>query len=112
MHIIYRLCAAVALVTGSALTIGKSLSFVKADLTGGGAQLMVHAAAPAEAIMEVTEKVSAASELIVGLLLILLGFCLHALLMAHDERTVPIRVVPRKTLHSPQWFWIEMKISR
>lgn len=113
MRILYRIFTALVLDTGIALTIGNSISYARAELTGGGANLLMHAAAgiPApEPVMAVYRRAYAAEDMVIGMLLILMGFLLHALLLAKDERTVPITVVPRKRLQAPKWFWIEMHI--
>lgn len=111
--ILYRILTALVLDTGIALTIGNSISYARAELTGGGTSLLLHSAAlpvPPEAIMHVYERAYAAEDMMIGLLLILLGFCLHALLMARDERNVPVTIVPRKRFQTPRWFWIEIHI--
>lgn len=113
MRILYRILTALVLDSGIAVTVGNSISYAKAQVTGLGSDIMLHAAAlptPPEAISHVYERAYAGTDLVIGILLILMGFCLHALLMARDERTVPVKAVPRKHLRSPRWFWIEIRI--
>lgn len=113
MNILYRIVTALVLDTGIAVTIGNSIAYARAELTGMGTDLLLHSAAlptPPEAIVHVYERAYAAEDMVIGMLLILLGFCLHALMVAREERRVPITVVSRKRFQTPRWFWIEMRI--
>ncbi len=113
MKIAYRIFTALILDSGIALTIGNSIAYYKAQLTGIGTDVLMHSAgmqAVTVPLEPIYDRIYAAEDMFMGMLLILLGFCLHALLLAREERNVPIKVVPRR-LHSPRWFWIEMRIS-
>lgn len=115
MRILYRILTALILDSGIALTIGNSISYARAELTGGGASLLIQSAGLSTEHMHMAatyERVHAGEDMVIGILLILLGFCMHALLMARDEHSVRIRAVPRtrKKLQSPQWFWMEIRL--
>lgn len=112
MHILYRILTALVLDSGIALTIGNSIAYYRAQLTDMGSDILMHSAAMQVAsvpMAPVIERSYAAEDMFIGMLLILLGFCLHALMLAREERNVPIKVVPRR-LQAPRWFWIEMRI--
>ena len=117
MQSVLRLLTSTVLVAGIMLTIGNAVIYTNADLTGGGATVSLHPAATSliKAPVAVTnvlpayEKANAADELVVGILLIMLGFFLHALVMSRDERNVHITVKPsRRKIR--EWFWIEMRV--
>lgn len=116
MQPILRLLTSTVLVAGIMLTIGNSFIYTKADLTGMDADISLHPAAtsiiktPAvvTSVLPAYEKANAADELVVGILLIMLGFFLHALAVSREERNVHITVKPRKKLR--EWFWVEMRV--
>ncbi|HVW66304.1 MAG TPA: hypothetical protein VHA78_01070 [Candidatus Peribacteraceae bacterium] len=117
MHSILRLLTSTTLVAGIMLTIGNAFIYTQADLTGGGATVSLHPAAtsmlktPAVVtnVLPAYEKANAADELVVGILLIMLGFFLHALVMSREERNVHITVKPSRR-KVREWFWIEMRV--
>ena len=92
---------------------------MKAQLSGGGAEVIMHPAATAS-IKEFTpiisavplyEQATAADQMVVGILLILLGFFMHGLMTSHEERTVRVKAVPRKKQnHKHNLFWMEMRV--
>lgn len=108
MKHVYHLFTGLVLVSGIVLTVANGMMYTSAQLTGGGASL--HDAAPVAPFIAASEYANAGTQMVMGILLILLGFLLHALLVARDERSVPITVVPRSRLQSPKWFWIEMSL--
>lgn len=50
----------------------------------------------------------AAANLVTGILLIVLGFFIHALVRAREELTVPVTVKPKQK--KTTWFWMEMRV--
>lgn len=117
MHSLLRFFAATALAWGIMLTIGNAAIYMKADLTGvgttvhlhGAATNIIHAPAVVTSVIPAYEKANAADELVVGILLIMLGFFLHALIVSREERKVHITAKPsRRTVR--EWFWVEMRV--
>ena len=118
---VLRSLAALTLAMGISLTVANDIGYVHASLTGVGTNvLMLHAAAPAtmRTGIPVISNISAyaqthaTDQMTVGILLILLGFCLHAFTVSHESHRVRITAVPRKksTARSRSWFWMEMQI--
>lgn len=127
--------AVFSLFAGIVLVVQGSFGTLNANLTGGGA-LVIDKAIPAEAIVmqadgihgaapfvPLYESAVAASQLAMGVLLIVLGFFLHAFLMSRGERSVPVHEAPATApkedmmpfdptplTRKRQWYWIEMKI--
>src|SRR5690349_14471645 len=114
------------LLTGIILAFGNEISFVQANLTAPGSTVIdhqtptndtatlkpspFHGAAP---IDTGAKELSAATEIAVGILLILLGFLLHSYLKVNsDERPVRItavesrRTVPLRTSRKERWYWV------
>lgn len=124
MKNILRFVTGMILTSGIALTIGNQLIYASVVFgSGGGAQLQMHSAAPAEiqttmeatsAVLPAYEQANASVQMVVGILLILLGFFLHGLLASHDERTVKVKAVPRKKqahkTSKKHLFWMEMRV--
>lgn len=54
-------------------------------------------------------QAEAAAQLTLGLMLIVLGFFVHGLARAREERPVHISVVPPKK-RPAKWFWMELRI--
>jgi hypothetical protein len=87
-----------------------------ASLTAPGSTVMDRAATAgiqlhqaASAVPNVYQQADAAIQLVMGILLIVLGFFLHALArMQNGERPVHITVKPKKKRQ--MWFWVDMRI--
>lgn len=117
-HEFLRLSRSTALVAGIALLWSTNYDALVGDLTGQGSTVLrwlgtgeptllqgpLHAAAFTE------EVPSGGTELLFGILLILLGFLLHALLTIQRERPVHITVRKPNVQRSnyTEWFWIEL----
>lgn len=92
------------------IAISGSLAVTHASLTHPGSTLLdsmgqLHAAP----ITDVYERADAGIQLIAGILLVLLGFFLHALARTQSgERPVHITVKP--SAKRRMWFWIEMHV--
>jgi hypothetical protein len=134
-----RAVVTLSLVAGILLVARGGMGTLGANLSGGGA-LVINRATPTEALLmqdplhgaafvPLYESAAAARELALGVLLILFGFFLHALLRSNDERRVPVRVVEpeqaaadtsfpedpmpfetRRGASGRQWYWMEIKI--
>ncbi len=111
------------LTSGIALTIGNGLMYAQVDYqSGGGATLQMHGAAPevnplqptmeaTNAVLPAYERANASTEMVVGILLILLGFFLHGLLRTQDERNVRVKAVPRKAKSTKKkWYYLELQV--
>jgi hypothetical protein len=124
MKSILRFVTAMVLVSGIAMTLSNQLMYAQVHYeTGGGATLHLHGAAPAaiqssfeasNAVLPEYRQANASAQMVIGILLILLGFFLHGLLESHEERTVPVKVGKRKkSAHRPKkrnLFWMEMQV--
>lgn len=109
-----HLFAGIALLAGISLTAlhgpvfaslsGGDMTIVDQMLPGGEQQRASPAAAP-----DPLAQAQAATQLSLGLLLIVLGFFLHGLARTREERPVHITVVPGKKRRSA-WFWMEMRM--
>jgi hypothetical protein len=109
-----------SLFAGIALVIQGGIGTLKADLTGVGSTVLAYenqiiddGALHGAAFVPLYESAAAGMQLAVGVLLIVLGFFLHALFMAGDERRVRVHAVDKPKLvlqKQPQWFWIEMRM--
>ena len=121
MHTLLRFLTGLTLTVGITLTIANGMAFTHADLTGGG--VLLHQAAglaPVQSIPDASympsyELTTVADELVTGILLILLGFFLHAFLISQHkryERAVPITVVPRKQEPTKKraMYWMEVTV--
>lgn len=104
-----------ALVGGISLSISRS--FTVASLTQGGTTLIdistyssiqkLHSAATV--MTPNYQSAEAGVQLIIGILLILLGFFLHAFArMQKGERPVHITIKPKK--NRQMWYWVDMRI--
>jgi Zn-dependent protease len=112
-----RLLTALVLVSGISMTIGNGFTFSQAQLSGGGANILHSAASTqaqvlTEAVLPAYQHADAATQMVIGILLILLGFFMHGLMISHEERNVHITVVPRKKRanRTQRWFWMEMRV--
>ena len=119
-HILHRLLNVVA---GLALITGIGLSSqgmaLYASLSGQGATILspakpstngaeLHAAADSVSVS--FERADAGLQLVLGILLIVLGFFIHGLVRARqEERPVHISVVPSRKKRSV-WYWLEMRV--
>jgi len=56
------------------------------------------------------QQADAGIQLILGMLLIVLGFFVHGLARSTHERSVHITIAPPKPKHERKWFWMEMRI--
>ncbi len=117
------------LLTGIALSFHGEWETLQSNVSGGGATLFTALAGDESlhgaAVVQQYASAAAAKELVLGLLLILMGFMAHALLASHHERRVRVTAVdpdegplqgkpatpPLSPEKKPQWFWVEMKIS-
>jgi hypothetical protein len=108
-----QILSAIALLWGIGLTAAHSLAI--GSLTAPGST-MLHTSASTEEILHsaayvAMERADAGIQLITGILLILLGFFLHAFArMQNGERPVHISVKPGKNEKRRMWYWIEMRI--
>ncbi len=109
-----QILSAMALLWGIGLTAAHSLAI--GSLTAPGSTVVergpvgetLHSAAFMTASME---RADAGIQLITGILLILLGFFLHAFArMQNGERPVHISVKERSHEKRRMWYWIEMRI--
>lgn len=109
------------LFAGLMLISGISLSAMQvpqyANLSGGGASIginpqnhSVELRPAAVAYVNHYEQADAGVQLILGMLLILLGFFIHGFARANSERPVHITVKPSRRTHEKKWFWMEMQI--
>lgn len=120
MHISALKASSVAsLITGITMAFSANAQLLHAQLTGQGSdileappsslQIMQGPALPLHnaAFAEQYAVAVAGQNLVIGILLILLGFFLHAFILAHNERRVPIHPGHRS---SERWYWVEMKV--
>ena len=126
---ILKIASFVALHLGIVIAFGAEVDYVKASLTSHGALVtekvaetaILKGAAPA--FLPLYEKAAASQEIIMGILLILLGFFLHAFVTARlqkhvrvqpedDERPIKVHQAPRMQRKDPKIFWMEVNISR
>lgn len=113
MNLILRFLSVFALISGMALAGGNALPTLNAALIEQNA---THPAASSQLTMDpiasAYQPASAAEELTIGVLLIVLGFFLHALIKSRESRRVHISVVPRKekTIRPKELYWMEMKM--
>jgi|CXWL01.1.fsa_nt_gi hypothetical protein len=119
MKILLHLVTALVLSLGIQLTVSNGMHYTKAQLTGVGSDILTHPAAspllkevfPTHSFVPLYEQATAADQMVVGILLILLGFFMHALLVSHGERNVRITAVPRQEKpRTRTFFWIEMRV--
>ena len=107
-----RLAASISVFTGFCMAVANGKS-VEASLSGIGSSVLTHPAAPLALqqgpVTSVTlfEQTQSIQQFAIGLLLILLGFFLHAFLLSRS-RSVHITVAPKQSVRS--WFWIEMRV--
>lgn len=106
----------IAVTTASVLETGEGALLAPATATISGS-------APAHSVLKAANTLHAAardgmnmiitSQLITGVLFVLLGFFLHAILVSHKspsgERPVHVTVKKRKK-KEPTWYWMELKI--
>ena len=120
--------ATLSLAVGIMLTIKGNIALL-GDLTGQGSLIQ---SSPQTALMQPREELHSAApfavaasqtftaqQITIGILLILLGFLLHAMTMTrNNERKVHITVKPKQNTASnipqafqkQQWFWVEMRL--
>ena len=102
MKIILHLITALVLSLGIEMTLSNGMHYAEAQLTGVGTNVLMHPAAapllkevfPTSSFVPLYEQATAADQMVVGILLILLGFFIHALLISHEERSVRTRREP------------------
>ena len=114
---------ACSLITGITMVIGSSVTFLQGNLTAPGSTLvehrippngLLHASAPQALLTQ------AASQMILGMLLITLGFLFYVLSLIQEQRKVKITHVPphspqqlamrRAARKGPKWFWVEISV--
>lgn len=98
------LAAAGAPVYGSLSGVGTSVVYTKVP---SGEMLQ---ATDAIAIAHAYQAADAAIQLILGMLLILLGFFMHGFARVQDERHVHITVKPSQKKPGGIWYWMELHI--
>lgn len=110
------------LVAGLMLISGISLAAMQAptyaNLSGGGASVGINLQSndvelrPAATVTYINpyQQADAGIQLILGMLLIMLGFFIHGFARASSERPVHITIAPPKPKHEHKWFWMEMRI--
>ncbi len=110
-HILPRALNALAgLSLTAGIVVSGSLALTQASLSAPGSTLLdsggqLHAAT----VIDVYQSADAGIQLIAGILLVLLGFFLHALARTRSgERPVHITVKP--STKRRMWFWIEMRV--
>ncbi len=109
-----NLLAALTLISG--ISLSASQTMVMASLSGQGSNIvdrgpMAEEFHSASTIVPINtyQHVDAGIQLILGILLIVLGFFIHGLARSTGERPVHITVTPSPKKR-PLWFWMEMKI--
>lgn len=110
-HILPRMLNTLAgLSLAAGIAVSGSVTISQASLTHPGSTLLdsmsqLHAAP----VVSIYERADAGIQLIAGILLVLLGFFLHALARTRSgERPVHITVKP--SAKRRMWFWIEMRV--
>ena len=110
---------AFVLVAGMTLAVHGSLGTVPANATGQGGLieskiLLQDTPHQAAAVAEQFSHAYAAQQFIVGVLLILLGFFLHAFMVSRSGRSVPVREVKREqkpqTVYRREWIFMNMGV--
>ncbi len=116
-----RVITALVLAYGIALTAMNGITYTRAELSGGGATVLTLHPAASSTIRQAMaipsalgthQPTNAADEFVMGILLILLGFFLHAFLVSYEhrsERNIPIKVIPRKK-KSSAIYWMQVKV--
>jgi hypothetical protein len=112
-----------SLLLGSAMAFVNEATLLSAEVTTGqGSSVLDHPAARAlnqslhGAALATQQTITAVAgqQLVTGILLILLGFFLHALFLSQQtgERRVHVTAAPtqKPVFKKGQWFWVEMKI--
>jgi hypothetical protein len=110
----------VSLITGITMAFSANAQLLNAELTGKGSSVIetppsglaimqgpslpLHSAAFAEQY----EIAAAGQNLVIGILLILLGFFLHAYVVAQSERKIPVHEGHKSS--TQRWYWVEMKV--
>ncbi len=108
-----QILSAVALLWGIGLTAAHSLAI--GSLTAPGSTVLDAPEGAGETLRSAAyvmsmERADAGIQLITGILLILLGFFLHAFArMQNGERPVHISVKERKEKRR-MWYWVEMRM--
>jgi hypothetical protein len=96
-----------SLIMGIGITASQGSLY--ANVTGVGSTVF-HTAAPAQiAFTQPLMAAQAGANFVFGILLIVLGFFIHGLVRARDERHVHITVKPSKKRRA-SWFWMEMRV--
>lgn len=113
-----RLAAMAFVLAGSVLSFQAEWTMLTGQLSGQGSSLTslgvmddtaLHMAGPA--VAETMRSAEIGIQLIFGVLLVLLGFFLHALLATREEHAVPIRIV-EKPKRRRAFYWMEMHVER
>jgi len=126
---ILKIAAFVSLHLGIVMAFSGEVDYVKASLTSQGSLVteriaesaILKGAAPA--FLPLYEKAAASQEVVVGVLLILLGFFFHAFYKIRsphpvrieeekesDDRAVTVHQAPRMQRKEQKVFWMEMRI--
>lgn len=120
IHSLLRAATAVSLMTGITLVFVQSNVSMQASLTSPGSTVLDRPEMTEETLRAMPVLHSAATgsdagiQLLLGVLCILLGFLLHALLRHREERNVHITVVKNRKAPKPRaeakWFWIHLHV--
>jgi hypothetical protein len=135
-----RFTVALALVTGIALSAQGGLGTLNGSMTSGGGVLLTNYRQPsaepmlmqgdlhgAASLVPAYESAAAARQLVMGMLLILFGFFLHAFTMSNGERSVRVHEASSPDISPDQqtedmmpfepvatrekrWYWMEIKM--
>ena len=110
-----RVLVAIVTIVGSSLTLLNMDGAQKSLLGNLSAQIDqpiypdASLQAPNPRFIDAYEQANAAGQFVLGLLLIVLGFMLHALMVSTEDRTVPVHAAPPKKKRR-SWFWMEMRV--
>lgn len=117
---VLRFATAATLMTGIFLVFGGSGMRMKAQLSGHGSTVMTNMTTEAETMLHgaaadpaLANVAAAQQNLVIGILLILTGFLLHALMTERGERTVRVKEVPRKSpkkAKKEELFWMHVRV--
>lgn len=125
---VLQTAAAFSLLLGIVLVLGSGTPLlIQANLTGQGSTILMQpqeapillTPAHGAALPQVAPLAQAHAQLLIGMLLILLGFLFHVLLRLRgaDRNSVRIRSVPHTPVHTtrlrrrgPTYYWMEIRI--
>lgn len=122
MNSILRILTALTLVSGISLSVANTAPSLQGEVTGQGSSLELHPAATEtvkntlppqmQIATAIYQPANASDELVVGILLIMLGFFLHALVLSRESRKVHVTSIPRKEAkpRTRDLFWVEMRM--